>query len=108
MCTDFLLHVTSDSPNQPFGNFSPLKSNIKTCQILFGEMFDLKYMQEKVKSNRIFLKEPTFSCGSRVIFSNSDFDPWHKGGYFKNHPNDFTDSYFIEGYFFFDMFLFKC
>jgi serine protease 16 len=75
VCNQFGLFITTDSPDQPFGNAVPLEFRIKLCEDTFGMGFNKSSIQARLRQLQVSYGGLNFK-GSRVVFVNGQIDPW--------------------------------
>ncbi|XP_023595892.1 putative serine protease K12H4.7 [Trichechus manatus latirostris] len=93
-CTEFGFFKTTDSMNQPFTGL-PLSYYVQQCSDLFGPEFNYDKLNTGVMSTNEYYGG--FSVrGSKIIFSNGSFDPWHILGITKDISEDLL-AVFIKG-----------
>jgi len=81
-CTEFGYFRSSNSPDQPFGNFFPVELFSQQCVDLFGRSFDRGFVEGGVaKTNNLY--GDTDIRASNVVFVNGRLDPWHSLGVLK-------------------------
>ncbi|XP_023595890.1 putative serine protease K12H4.7 [Trichechus manatus latirostris] len=93
-CTEFGFFKTTDSKNQPFTGV-PLSYFVKPCSDVFGPEFNYDSLKTGVMSTNMYYGGFNVR-GSKIIFSNGSFDPWHTLGITKDISKDLP-AVFIKG-----------
>uniref|UniRef100_G3UK74 Serine protease 16 n=1 Tax=Loxodonta africana TaxID=9785 RepID=G3UK74_LOXAF len=93
-CTEFGFFHTTDSKNQPFTGL-PLSYFVQQCSDFFGPNFNYDSLNTGVMSTNEYYGGFNVT-GSKIIFPNGSFDPWHPLGITKNISEDLL-AVFIEG-----------
>ncbi|XP_023586976.1 putative serine protease K12H4.7 [Trichechus manatus latirostris] len=93
-CTEFGFFKTTDSKNQPFTGV-PLSYFVKLCSDVFGPEFNYDSLKTSVMSTNAYYGGFNVR-GSKIIFLNSSFDPWHTLGITKDISKDLP-AVFIKG-----------
>uniref|UniRef100_G3U346 Serine protease 16 n=1 Tax=Loxodonta africana TaxID=9785 RepID=G3U346_LOXAF len=93
-CTEFGFFQTTDSKNQLFTGL-PLSYFVQQCSDLFGPEFDYDLINTGVMSTNAYYGGFNVT-GSKIIFSNGSFDPWHPLGITKDISKDLP-TVFIKG-----------
>ncbi|XP_003417941.2 thymus-specific serine protease-like [Loxodonta africana] len=93
-CTEFGFFFTTDSKNQPFTGL-PLSYFVQQCSDLFGPKFNNDSLNTGVMSTNAYYGGFNVT-GSKIIFPNGSFDPWHPLGITKDISKDLP-AVFIKG-----------
>ncbi|KAM9663676.1 thymus-specific serine protease-like [Trichechus inunguis] len=93
-CTEFGFFPTTDSKNQPFTGL-PLSYYVQQCSDFFGRAFSNYSVNMGVMSTNEYYDGFNVR-GSKIIFSNGSFDPWHILGITKDISEDLP-AVFIKG-----------
>nr|XP_013189334.1 unnamed protein product [Amyelois transitella] len=94
-CTEFGFYQTSSGEVEVFGNLFPLEFFIKQCQDIFGQKFNVDFVNSAAKATNIYYGGLDISV-SRVVFVHGSVDPWHALGVTSTEDND-TPAIFIQG-----------
>ncbi|XP_064143462.1 putative serine protease K12H4.7 [Loxodonta africana] len=93
-CTEFGFFHTTDSKNQLFTGL-PLSYFVQQCSDFFGPEFNYDSLNMGVMSTNAYYGGFKVT-GSKIIFSNGSFDPWHPLGITKDISKDLP-AVFIKG-----------
>uniref|UniRef100_G3U1K1 Serine protease 16 n=1 Tax=Loxodonta africana TaxID=9785 RepID=G3U1K1_LOXAF len=93
-CTEFGFFQTTDSKNQPFTGL-PLSYFVQQCSDFFDPKFNYDSLKKGVKSTNAYYSGFKVT-GSKIIFPNGSFDPWHVLGIPKDITKDLP-AVFIKG-----------
>ncbi|KAM9663677.1 putative serine protease K12H4.7 [Trichechus inunguis] len=93
-CTEFGFFSTTDSKHQPFTGL-PLSYYVQQCTDFFGPEFNYYSLNTGVMSTNMYYHGFNVT-GSKIIFSNGSFDPWHTLGITKDISKDLL-AVFIKG-----------
>uniref|UniRef100_G3U8U4 Serine protease 16 n=1 Tax=Loxodonta africana TaxID=9785 RepID=G3U8U4_LOXAF len=93
-CTEFGFFQTTDSKNQPFTGL-PLSYFLQQCSDFFGPKFNYDSLNTGVLSTNAYYGGFNVT-GSKIIFPNGSFDPWHPLGITKDISKDLP-AVFIKG-----------
>ncbi|XP_064142701.1 putative serine protease K12H4.7 [Loxodonta africana] len=93
-CTEFGFFQTTDSKNQPFTGL-PLSYFVQQCSDFFGPEFNYDSLNTGVMSTNAYYGGFNVT-GSKIIFPNGSFDPWHPLGITKDISKDLP-AVFIKG-----------
>ncbi|XP_064143463.1 putative serine protease K12H4.7 [Loxodonta africana] len=93
-CTEFGFFQTTDSKNQPFTGL-PLSYFLQQCSDFFGPKFNNDSLNTGVISTNAYYGGFNMT-GSKIIFPNGSFDPWHPLGITKDISKDLP-AVFIKG-----------
>jgi len=76
-CTQFGFFQTTDSPNQPFGDLSPLSFSLKICNDSFGYL----PTAQLINDTNVYYGGKDLAAGpTNILFVNGNIDPWHALG----------------------------
>ncbi|XP_064143460.1 putative serine protease K12H4.7 [Loxodonta africana] len=93
-CTEFGFFQTTDSKNQPFTGL-PLRYFLQQCSDFFGPKFNNDSLNTGIMSTNAYYGGFNVT-GSKIIFPNGSFDPWHVLGITKDINKDLP-AVFIKG-----------
>ncbi|XP_033099786.1 putative serine protease K12H4.7 [Anneissia japonica] len=94
-CSEFAFFQTTDSKDQPFGQYIPLSFFIQLCQDVYGERFNKSTIEQNIKRTNTNYGGYGVDV-SKVVFPNGSIDPWHALGITKDIGDDAT-AIFING-----------
>ncbi|KAG5887034.1 hypothetical protein JTB14_029993 [Gonioctena quinquepunctata] len=94
-CTEFGFYQTSDYKPQIFGDRFPLDFSIQQCSDIFGEKYNLEFLQDAVERTNILYGALDIEV-SNVVFVHGSVDPWHALGITKTMENR-APAIYIQG-----------
>lgn len=98
-CSQFAYFQTTDSPDQPFGTFFPLKFSVQQCMDIYGPQFNQDAILSAVEWSNTYYggKDITSSSASNIVFPNGSIDPWHALGITTSFSSKSLEAIFITG-----------
>ncbi|KAL6442248.1 hypothetical protein ACFW04_002486 [Cataglyphis niger] len=94
-CTEYGYYQTTSSDKSIFGTLFPLSFYIDMCTDLYGDYFNDKILDSRVRRTNIMYGGQLPDL-TNVIFTNGDIDPWHSLSVLEN-LNTFSPAIVIKG-----------
>ncbi|XP_050448201.1 putative serine protease K12H4.7 [Cataglyphis hispanica] len=94
-CTEYGYYQTTSSDKSIFGTLFPLSFYIDMCTDLYGDYFNDKILDSRVRRTNIMYGGQLPDL-TNVIFTNGDIDPWHSLSVLED-LNTFSPAIVIKG-----------
>ena len=95
-CFEFGYFQTASSDRHPFGKTVPAEFYSQLCQDVFGPAYSYNNLMNSVSDINQNFGGLDYQ-GTKVLFINGDYDPWHALSFTDRPPNSQTNVIFIHG-----------